>query len=113
MNWYILTETNNLKERGKVTVQATGLYSSEFRYRDDLARYLYEPIPDDLKVPPFKLEYRAKLTDWILQVSFTPGKLISEKFLDCLNDFKAPPYKSFPTSVIDRKGSDYRYSMLM
>jgi len=109
MKWYILTNTNNLAERGKVDVQANSLNSVEIPYRDDLARYFYEPVPDDLKIPPFKLEYRAKLTDWVLQVSYSPWRLLSKKFIECINGANTPTCKLFSTKLIDRKGNEYPY----
>lgn len=65
MNWYILRHSMNSKVMGSALIQVRGLHSAEIPYRDDIAKYLYEPIPGNIKVPNFKLEYRAKLTDLI------------------------------------------------
>lgn len=60
MNWYILSKTMNEKLKGNVLVQARGLFTAEAPYRDDIAKFLYEPIPEDIKVPNFKLEHRER-----------------------------------------------------
>lgn len=100
---------------GNVVIQANGLYSVETPYRDDIAKFLYEPIPEDIKVPNFKLEYRAKLTDLIKHGgSFsTAFLLLSQRLMETLIPFQIPAYRVFPTCVMDRKNNSHPYFMLM
>lgn len=103
----------NDKVRGNVLVQANGIYTVEIPYRDDIANFLYKPITNDIKVPNFKLEHRAKVTDLLNTGSWASARLISKRFYECLCSFNAPSLKAFSTNVIDRKNNSYPYYMLM
>lgn len=103
----------NEKVKGNVLVQARGLFTAEAPYRDDIAKFLYEPIPEDIKVPNFKLEHRAKVTDLLNTGSWASARLTSKRFYECLCGFHTPSFKAFPTYVIDRKKNSHPYYMLM
>ncbi len=115
MNWYILRHSMNSKVMGSAFIQAHGLHSAEIPYRNDTAKYFYEPIPGNIKVPNFKLEYRAKLTDLIKHGGDFSATclLVSQKLLEILAPFYTPPQRVFPTYVIDRKNNSHPYYMLM
>lgn len=115
MNWYILRHSMNSKVMGSALIQVRGLHSAEIPYRDDIAKYLYEPIPGNIKVPNFKLEYRAKLTDLIKHGGDfdTACLLLNQRLLEILTLFHTPTQRVFPTCVIDRKNNSHPYYMLM
>ncbi len=115
MKYYILRHSMSSRVMGSALIQAHGVYSNEVPYRDDITKYLYETIPEDIQVPNFKMEYRARLTDLIKHGgSFTSAfLLISQKLLEILTPFHTPKYSVFPTYVIDRKNNSHPYYMLM
>jgi hypothetical protein len=105
MKWYILTQTTNRNVIGKADNQ------SQCSARFDVAKYLYEPVPEYFKVPTFKLHHHAKLTDLVQSVNTSPVRpLCSKKLLDILMQFKTiPTSRALPTLLIGKKGEDLPY----
>lgn len=115
MNWYILGRTTNYAITGTASPQAKGLYSPKAPYRLDLGKFLYEQAPDELKIPSYKLEHRAKLTDLVQgdNTTFPGHTLISKMLLECLFTFRSPGFQKIPTVVIDKKDSQHPYFFFM
>ncbi len=115
MNWYILAKTTNFKIAGTAVPQTENLPTDKPYSISVYNDYLRSPAPDDLFIPKFKLRYRANLTDLTSAsiFGFPTHSVISEKFLSVLKNFLSPPYQSFPTSVLDKKGIEHPYFVFM
>jgi len=105
MNWYIIFRTLDRDKIGKADNQSSAMRLFES------AKYIYEPVPMDLKPPQFKLHHHAKLTDLVQSLMTSDyHPLISTKFLDCLRSFKTVPTScALPTMLIDKKGEELPY----
>jgi hypothetical protein len=115
MNWYILSKTTNFKVAGTDVPQTEALATDKPFPLAVYNKYLRSPAPKNLFIPKFKLRYRAKLTDLtsVGFLSFPTQPIISEKFFHALKGFKSPEFQAFPTKVIDKKGVEHPYYVLM
>lgn len=113
MQWYILSESTNPDVIGNAFPRLEEMFSAANPYEDYVTRYIYEPLPAKLAVPNYRMLHRAKLTDWMSSNMTNVSMLISEKFLNCLSAFVAPPQKVFSTRIFDKKGDVHSYFLLL
>lgn len=98
---------------GSAFPQVEGLYSNEFPYVDT-SSFLRKKITQPIKFPPFKLKYRAKLTDLLsCNITLFPSQaLISPKFLKILINFISYEFQIFDVIVIDKQGNHLPYKII-